>query len=198
MYSSIEKHIQPIIRDQKLGAAVQSYAALLSQVSRTNVTHDLEFQRDYRQFWALNAARLDTDRIRDYFDLLEAEKHGPFRGIDAIVRDLAARSALTGENPTLQFSFASKLLHMLYPENPVYDSLVAAFYFYTPPTGASFERKLRSLLDFYEFLQSEYYRVISGSLLGNASDQKVVDFLIWTYVRLLRRGAQRGGTLLYT
>jgi len=112
----------------------------------------------------------------------------------------------------LQFSFATKLAHMVDPRLPVYDSLVAAFYFHVPRSGASqLETRLRDLLSFYKFLRVEYARVLGDGLLADAiqrfrarfpdnneiCDERVVDWLLWAWVSLIHRGAQQRGEFLY-
>jgi len=67
---------------------------------------------------------------------------------------------------TLQFSFASKLLHTLDPHKPIYDSHVKTFYrFSAPYSTRSFESRLQSLLTFYDFLRAEYEKVLGDGLL---------------------------------
>ena len=68
--------------------------------------------------------------------------------------------------PTLQFSFSTKLVHMLRPCEPVYDRNIRAFFF-LPQASAhkSLDKKLARLMPAYEFLRREYDRVIRKNLL---------------------------------
>ncbi len=106
-----------------------------------------------------------------------------------------------GVRYTLQFSFASKLVHMLRPHSPVYDSMVAAFFIFPKgPTNELIGAKLQRLLGAYNFLTNEYQRVLNQGLLDGAiiefqnhfdpnhilTQEKIVDTLIWRFVTLLR------------
>jgi hypothetical protein len=117
-----------------------------------------------------------------------------------------------GQDYGLQFSFATKLAHMVDPHVPIFDSFVANFYFFTvPPPTRPFQDRLASLLEFHAFLTREYARVLHLGLLAPAieqirsqrrlgsavPDERVVDWLIWAWVSLLRSGAQIHGKALY-
>src|SRR3954469_8368709 len=54
-------------------------------------------------------------------------------------------------NRKLHFSFSTKMVHMLQPDQPVYDRLVTQFYFLTE-SGTTFDDKLNSRLGSYQFL----------------------------------------------
>jgi len=171
---------------------------------------DPAFQKKYRRYWGMNAARLGPDFYDEYFALLEQSRSSRLPKLETIARRLAKVSG-NASGPKLHFSFASKLLHTIDPHAPVYDSLVAAFYFFVPPVGGTLEEKLRPRLTFYDFLVAEYARVLREQLLDPAirrfrkeydhqqsfTDERVVDLLLWSFVRLLRDGAQRENRLLY-
>lgn len=101
---------------------------------------------------------------------------------------------------------------MLRPDQPVYDSLIEAFYFL--PAGGqtdNLEQKLARLLRAHAFLYWEQGRVLDEGLLGDAvplfrarfavsdnyTDRKVIDTLLWKFASLLRRGAVRDGAVVY-
>ena len=130
--------------------------------------------------------------------------------------ELVARSLLdipinAKERKALQFSFASKLVHMLNPRLPVYDRMVEAFHFLPRSYMGTPERKLQNLLRSYEFLIEEYGRVLKHGLLAPAidafrqrfgvetdySDEKIIDTLIWKFVPFLEGGAVRDGVVPY-
>jgi hypothetical protein len=99
---------------------------------------------------------------------------------------------------------------MLDPAKPVYDSLIEHFYFL--PSTKSREAKLADLLVSYKFLEAEYKRIVSTDLLASSiqsfrqrfavegifTDEKVIDTLIWGFVRLLKGGAIRDRSIVYT
>jgi hypothetical protein len=99
-----------------------------------------DYQRRYRNFWAMNAAQLNGDFYALYFKILKEGTALPLgdlcqRLYDASVRRNGAR--------TLQFSFATKLLHPLSPHLPVCDSFVARFFlFQAPPSDMPLKERV--------------------------------------------------------
>ena len=180
-----------------------------SLVADPSVTKTPEFRRDYRRYWRMNAARLPDIFYDRYFDLLSTCLRESSTDIALIARQI---SDPDGENHGLQYSFASKLAHTVDPRIPVFDSFIASFYFFVPPASdRPFADRLADLIGFQEFLKREYARVIDGRLLAPAiayfrfraemptwvPDQRVIDWLLWAWVSLLRNGAQHRGQALY-
>ena len=189
---------------------VSTYLWLRSELTsrRTDIRTDTEFQRRYRRYWQMNVARLSQRFYSRYFELLARYSSSQSVDVASLARELSSVDA--EDEQSLQFSFASKLGHMIDPRLPVYDRFVAAFYFYVAPAGdGKFEARLVELMGFYNFLRHEYARVLGEQLLSGAiqkfrerftddfPDERIVDWLLWAWVSLLRRGAQRQGLLLY-
>ena len=88
---------------------------------------------------------------------------------------------------SLQISFATKLLHMVNPTTPIYDSMVAAFYFFDEP-GRKQPLQLLSpaIQSFRRRFSPQHF-----------TDEKVIDSLLWAFVSLLRNGAVVQGTVVY-
>jgi hypothetical protein len=100
---------------------------------------------------------------------------------------------------------------MLQSELPVYDSIVAKFYFLPEGEGA-FDEKLSGLLDSYRFLKAEHERVRRDGLLRAAiqafrarfdveerlSEAKIIDTLIWRFAAMLNNGALKSGIVRYS
>jgi hypothetical protein len=207
MYRLIADNIGTLLADPKLRSSVRDYAELRERFRLVDVSRDLSFQKLYRRFWALNAARLSSSWCDEYFRILEREKGTQSLDLRAIVGELRG---LRGDG-ALHVSFASKLVHMVNPHRPIYDRLVAAAYFFRAPVAPAADRRLDVLLDFYCFLETEYAKATASDLLKPAiaifrstypesatfSAVKVLDFLLWTCVRLLNGGAQRRGQLQY-
>jgi hypothetical protein len=152
----------------------------------------------------MNVARLSQRFYSRYFELLARYSSSQSVDVASLARELSSVDA--EDEQSLQFSFASKLAHMIDPRLPVYDRFVAAFYFYVAPAGdGQFEARLVELMGFYNFLRHEYARVLGERLLSGAiqkfrerftddiPDERIVDWLLWAWVSLLRRGAQRQG-----
>ena len=190
---------------------VPRYLELRRRLCTTNVATDLDFQNSYRDYWRMGFSRLGRHFYRDYFDHMQALKIAGTPPSDILIREIALLSD-TPERPSLQFSFATKLLNTLDAREPVYDTHVTSFYFFVPPASdRRLETRLDALLEFYDFLRGEYARVIRQGLLadpicrfrerftagGELQDERIVDMLIWGFVTLMRRGVQQRGAVLY-
>lgn len=201
----------------------ENYDRVLSHISPEHVSNydwlsenanrpqDTDFQARFRKFWALNAARLGEQYCIEFFNRLEAATADKV-DLEKLVRQLYDVPFNNRQQRRLQFSFATKLLHMRRPHSPIYDSRVAAFYFFSPPDyGRSFDERISRFLTFYQFLETEYARVLECKLLEQSiaqfreqckpahfTDQKVIDSLIWGFVSLLRSGEVASGTVRFS
>jgi hypothetical protein len=196
LYEEINDTAQAVVRSIPEGH-VTDYEWLLEHIE---LAGQGGYQRRFRHYWRMNAARLGRGFYEVYFAKL-AEARAREIELGQLMRDL--RVPAKGR---LQCSFATKLLHCVNPELPIYDSLVAGFYGFEPTANGLPEEKLRRLLTFYAFLKSEQVRVLEGGLLRPAmeafrerfrpvrfTEQKVVDSLIWGMYRARQAGLVRGG-----
>jgi len=190
---------------------VGRYIRLREHMARVDTSFDLSFQHEYRTYWKMNVARLGDAFYSEYFSRMESLKTDGIDDIDETIREIALLSDTT-ERPSLQFSFATKLLNTIDARVPVYDTFVSMFYFFSPPASDQpVDTRLESLLAFYAFLRGEYARIIAGGLLDTAinrfrehyadepplCDERVIDLLLWSFASLMRSGAQRRGMMLY-
>ena len=210
MYRLINQNAAATIKALDRIGDLNEYLRLRAElVSDRDVTSSAPFQRSYRRYWRMNAARLPDSFYSRYFKVLAQCQGRRHADVATVARTI---SDAEGENHGLQFSFATKLAHMVDPHVPVFDSFVANFYFFAVPSSSRpFEDRLASLLEFHAFLSREYARVIRLRLLAPAiaqlrsecklestvPDERVVDWLIWAWVSLVRRGAQVHGQALY-
>jgi len=158
----------------------------------------------------MNAAQLSPAFYDTYFNTLVAAMSQP-PTLNSVAHTLHAASARQNGQKSLQFSFATKLLHMTNQHSPIYDSQVAAFYFLQEPsTEVGLQQRINGLVDFHGFLAQEYARVLKGGHLVSAieefrhrlkpqrfTDEKIVDSLIWAFVALLRKGALPKRQIVY-
>ncbi len=218
MYRLINVHIEKVLNANHFERDVRRYVQLMEQFPKVNVTADHDFRLIFRRYWAMNAAHLSPQFIASYFDLLQSLKSNSEVGVEAVARKLyeiptGVPSTANPERHTLQFSFSTKLVHMLRPHEPVYDSNVRAFFFLPDgSTQSSVDEKLYRLLPAYEFLRDEYRRVIQKGLLSVAitafqnqydqnnvyTQEKIVDTLIWQFVTLLQAGVVRDRQVTYS
>jgi hypothetical protein len=160
------------------------------------------YRAQYVKFWAMGAARL-SEKFKDvYFDMLKSSAV-PTQELEEVVRVLYDASANSKGRHSIQFSFATKLMHMKNRRLPIYDSQVAAFYFFQPPrTGRDQSERIARFMSFYQFLVFEYRRILDQNLLARPieafrnrfaptyfTDEKIIDSLIWAFVGLLNKDA---------
>ena len=211
MYSALNHHIGPLLTSIANAGGLDQYKYLIDAFRRTDTTKDEQFQRVYRSYWQMGAARLSDGFCNAYFGLLEELKAFDRTDVDSVaIRLFNVASNSKGERK-LHFSFSTKMVHMLQPDMPVYDSLIAQFYFLAEE-GSTFDERLRNRLDSYRFLVNEYRRVLNEGLLAPSitafrarftmaatfTDTKIVDTLIWRFAAMLSGGALKSGLVKYS
>ncbi|HTQ58572.1 MAG TPA: hypothetical protein VMI94_29120 [Bryobacteraceae bacterium] len=211
MYSALNRHIDPLLASIAKDGGLDQYRYLIDTFRRTDTTRDLQFQRTYRSYWQMGAARLSEDFCQAYFGLLEEMKTFERTDVSRIAIRLYNLKSNSKGDRKLHFSFSTKMVHMLHTDTPVYDSLVAQFYFLAEE-GASFDDRLKSRLESYQFLVMEYRRVLQEDLLAPSiaafrarfsladafTDTKIIDTLIWRFAAMLSGGALKTGLVRYS
>ena len=212
MYALLNQNIDLLCSNIEPARDIRPYVQLTETLRKVDVSADRDFQRTYRKYWQLNAALLGNQFVGAYFTYFEELKQANDVTLERVVRDLFEVPTHGDGRQSLQFSFASKMVHMLRPRLPLYDSMVEAFFFL--PLGSPKEKtevRLQRLLASYGFLVAEYDRVLREGLLapaiatfrarfrvgGDYTDEKIVDTLIWGFVRFVRAGAIRDRAILY-
>ena len=212
MYTLIKSNIDLILNSPNIFNDIQQYLQIIRLFPQIDVSNDGNFQKIYRKYWRLNAARLQQTFFEVYFDLLEKSKDHSDLKIEKISRKLYKTSTGKDGKKSLQFSFASKLIHTINNTEPVYDSMITTFYFLPQPqSNWNFERKLKNALENYQFIKNEQKRILKEGLLDFEiekfreyfnlenvyTDQKIIDTLIWKFVTLLRDGAIRERRIIF-
>jgi hypothetical protein len=203
MYRIINQNIDLILGRVDEDFDIRTYLTLLNRFRNVNVARDTAFQSKYCRYWRLFGAGLSQNFRSAYFELMEGLRGRPIPSIGEVTRILYDVPSNKNGRKTLQFSFASKLLHTLYPHRPIYDSMVATFYrFSVPVPNKSFEVRLQSFLSFYGFLVIEYKKVLSNgsiqqpiahfrhqfSVPDEYTDEKIIDTLVWCAMDLRKKG----------
>ncbi len=138
----------------------------------------------------------------------EKKTHNLGDAVNALYNTAVSRNG----DRSIQFSFATKLLHIADPRLPIYNSRVADFYFFqSPARSLSLKQRIGRFLDFHTFLMQEYRRVLEQGLLTVAiqefrrqfnpqhiTDEKIIDSLIWAFVTLLNEGGIPNKTVVYS
>jgi len=201
MYELMNAHAIEIVEYIQQENDVGEYRWLLDHVANAL---DAEYQGQYRRYWGFFRGRAANANFRDaYFQQLAQGLANPPELADLVELLYIYKDA----GQTLQFSFCSKLCHMLDPHRPIYDAHIREFYWFSPPDGvnqnqAIRQRKINGYMDFYNFLIKEYQRVIDNNLMGgclnsfhdhfqeaqDVTDQRIIDFVIWGFVGLVQQG----------
>ena len=202
MYRIINQNIDLILGSVNEDLDIHTYLTLLNIFQNVDVAQDAEFQSKYCRYWRLFGAGLSQNFRSAYFELMEGLRGRPIPSIGEVTRILYDVPSNKSGRKTLQFSFASKLLHTLDPHRPIYDSMVATFYrFMVPAPNKSFDVRLQSFLSFYGFLIIEYKKVLSNGLIQRAiahfrhrfsvpdeyTDEKIIDTLVWRAMDLRKK-----------
>jgi hypothetical protein len=212
MYRLINENIDLILGRPLLARDVKDYIRLMQMFREADVSVDESFHFAYRQYWKMNAARLDNGFYSHYFSMMQRLRSNGTVSVDSVSEELYRHRPQKG----IQFSFASKLVHMIDPHKPIFDSFVATFYFFTPPTKPTrkhdepeaayikrdLEKRVPALRGFYDFLEREFTRILGDGLLRDAigkfrkahphctedvyTNQKIIDALIWHFVDACR------------
>jgi hypothetical protein len=139
--------------------AVPVYLFLAERFKSTSdIRSDCVFQFLFRSFYRLDNAGLTDEFKAAYFDHLQRHRRGPIpvpnplRLLRHLCERFAAYETKKGKK-ALQFSFATKLLATIDPQQPVYDPFVASLFgFKRPDHVKDRSRRLERLLQFYELL----------------------------------------------
>ena len=213
MYTIINDNISSVIAGTNRYRDIAPYLTLQELFRTGSILENGNYKTTYRKYWQLNAARLSDEYCEHYFRILEKYRNRDVKNIGDIVKDLYEVYSNKNDQKTVQFSFATKLLHSIDTTRPIYDSLVADFYFLPQikPTW-DFKKKLTAYLKAYDFLRTEHQRVLNCNILSQPitkfrehfalpetyTDQKIIDTLLWKFTTLLRGGAIMEGKIKYS
>lgn len=213
MYQLINAYVDTLLDAISPDIAIAPYNQLIRSLKEVDVSNDQNFRNIYAKYWGLNAARLAPGFENVYFQNLEDLKAS---ADNVEVQSIASKlfATPTGEDGqrSLQFSFSSKLVHMICPHMPVYDSTVERFFFLPgTETLSRPEKKLDRLMKSYNFLILEYQRILDNGILAQAitrfrakyldteswTDEKIIDTLIWQFVSFMRKGDPKSRKIFY-
>jgi hypothetical protein len=195
-YEEINNNIDDIL--QAVGPAhVAQYDWLIQNI---NLIATIEYQRQFKTFFRLTGAGLSQTYCHAYFHFLEAGLNNNAIHLDSLAHDLYQIPINTGRQ-ALEFSFCTKLCHMLNRELPIYDVNIRIFYnFVEPPRHLLTDQRIAAYVHFHQFLIAEYNRVLNEGLLAPSiqafrqhlapqhfTDIKIIDSLIWAFIKLRRR-----------
>ena len=179
-----ECQIKEILEKPELVTALKKYNFIMKRLHQTDVSVDTEFQTTFRDFYQMR--RFYSDEFASqYFALLEQLKK---------TKDVSFQTAidkLLQVQGTYEMSFASKMIHTINPEHPIWDSVVTKRHFrINPPAGKKDKKKACSdKYDYYEKMFFDFMKREKGRLIirlfdekfpdEKISDAKKIDFVLW-------------------
>ena len=165
----------------KIQSGVESYLKIQGMYSRKEIR--VEFKKLFKKFYRVRG-RIDQDKL---WDLL---KHRKEVSINDAMNDIS-------DKKTVQLSFASKALHTINPDLPIYDRTVRIFFRLPNPYPRELKKRLVFQEKVYNDLKGIYAERKDNGLikLANAFDNlfpqyktqisevKKIDFMIWGFGR---------------
>jgi hypothetical protein len=125
MYSQINQFAEAVVGSIPHNH-VADYEWLLQNTAQVT---SADYQKRYRLYWAMNVAQMSPPFYAAYFGALGSAMKQAVT-LSEITHILYDSSARRDGRQSLQFSFATKLLHMTNPVLPIFDSQIAGFYFF--------------------------------------------------------------------
>jgi len=145
------------------------------------------FQFVFRSYYRIDNAGLTNDWKVRYFEFLDRRGSELRTILEGLYHIPTARKV-----KSLQFSFATKLLHTLDPSRPIYDSKVAELLGLPVKKGKDFAANVGACVTVYEDLREAQRqllldvgvknRIAELKALYNSriGDEKALDFLLWS------------------
>ncbi len=163
---------------------MEHYASIINRVWNIVVSADMDFQREFTYFYRV---RRDGEWREVFYGLFEQCKKITGVSFEYILREIYKR---TGR---IEASFSSKMLAALYPQMPIWDSIVLSKLRIKPSAYQDKEKRLTEAVKIYQeiaywykgFLQSEGSAEVLNAFdeafpeYQNFTPVKKVDFLIW-------------------
>ena len=178
-----EEQALRILESKELRKGVEAYQAIRRRFEETDVSSDRDFWRVFRAFYRL---RRNDEFAGKYFALMQSYKGRTAPTFSQVFSELYDA---TGR---CEVSFSSKLLNLLDPATPIWDSIVATNRFGFKMPYASVRERNRVCIERYEAFKNAFLTYVSSAegqnliaLFDRAfpdsglSDTKKVDFILW-------------------
>ena len=212
MYQFINDNITKVLGTVDRKKDIDPYLKMAEMFNAGSISNNNNYKTIFRIYWQLNAAKLSDHFCNHYFQVMENYRHKDHLNIEDIVSELHEVPSNSKGIKTIQFSFATKLLHTIDNTLPVYDSMVGDFYFFPQIKPSwNYYKKLAVYACSYDFLRREHKRVLDNCLLAESiqkfrerfglpytyTDQKIIDTVLWRFSAYARTGAIISGKIQY-
>lgn len=160
------------------------YAEVVEQAWQIDVSLDARFQRQFNRFFVV---RRNATWREEYYAMFEREKREAAPNFERVVRELYGRTG------SIEASFASKMVAVLDPNMPIWDSIVLKRLGLKPRMHASAEVRLTDATRVYGEICQWYERYLPTRdaaenlalfdrmlpKYASFTPTKKIDFLLW-------------------
>lgn len=185
-YHRIKRGAIPGLED-----GIEAYHIIMSAPSLLNgtVSKDEAFKNAYSSFYKLyQGCRLTKEKSHkcqeeyfEYFDEVIEKFHykNALPDYDYLVDELFLHTSFN----KAQYSFASKMIHTLSPNKPIFDSIVGTKHFgiRLPVNYAKYEKEFNAYLNSEDgrWIVSKFKELYPQVLKYHISDTKILDYALW-------------------
>lgn len=187
----IENHSSEIVNNLEQ-ESIDVYNFLKEEFEKSDVTKNHLFQFVFRSFYRLDNAGLTPEFKKEYFCILEENRYKNEFELEKIIKKLYNFPNRKGQ-PTLQFSFATKLINTIDDTFPIYDSKVAKMFQFNRPNHSNFDKKLIKYQEQLDEIKSGYNQILNSNLIPTTIQEfdnkfinhkltniKKLDFIFWS------------------
>lgn len=174
------------------------YSFITEEFAKSREMRSSLFEVVYFHFYRLTTPTITVEFIKKYFTILDEEKGKTVHNLTEIANQLVVEDS--NGNETLYFSFATKLLHTIDNDQPIYDSKVAKVFSLTRPNHKNgfdnqidiYKSQVDKIKNVYDKILDDNDNLIKDVLERfdskykhpNMSNIKKLDFLVWTLGKL--------------
>ena len=168
---------------EKIQSGIEKYQVLRRQLFTTDVSADRDFQKAFNGFFRMG--RRTGAYYNDYYSYLQQHKEAGISFAEAL-------TYLYQKHGKLEMSFVSKMVAMVDPTYPIWDSVVTKGHFGIIAPYTNVKNRLQKGIERYEqycrcyetYMQSEeakeklaeFEKLFPGSEI---TDVKKLDFMLW-------------------
>ncbi len=175
--------------------SIDVYLWLKNEYNKGHVKNNLVFQFIFRSYYRLDSAGLTEKQKKHFFELMTDKKVNLEKVLDELYELPTLR-----KRKTIQFSFATKLLHTINNNKPIFDAEVSAI-IHKSVSGNNKKSKIESCREIYDFLENIYLILVKEEKIkkvifkfrskfhiteNQITDIKILDFMIWSLGKLER------------
>ena len=182
---SIQTAEQILSDSEKLLIGMKKYKRIMDSLYWTNVSTDKDFQRAFNDFFVMRSRK---SQYYDRFYLFLEQKK------DKGVTFEETLDYLKETEGQLELSFSSKLIHVINPNRPIWDKIVAEDHFKMklPSYGGDKSARQKEIIKLYHEYCSRFYEYLDSTngqtilqLFNDKyphtgfTDAKKMDFIMW-------------------